>query len=91
MSNRKLYTEFSSQKTAEKTVILATVSAILAIFFDGRKKKPKKRKNFIQRTAKNYKLANDTVTAFSVHKKKKMIEQEQGISIEKAEPIDITL
>jgi hypothetical protein len=91
MAYRKFYAEFSSDKTAEKTIILATLSAIIAIFLDGKKKKPSKRKNFIQRTAKNYKLANNGLTAYSVHIKKKQIVKEQGIRLEKSEPIDITL
>ena len=91
MAHRGFYAEFSSDKSAEKAIILTTISAILAILFDGKRKKPSKRKNFIQRTTKNYKLANDGVTAYSVHRKNKQIVKEEGIRLEKSEPIDITL
>ena len=87
----KFVTESSAKNGAEKTIILMTVSAILAIFFDGKKKKPGKRKNFVQRTAKNYKLAGDSLNAYSAHRKKKQIEKELGVRLEKSEPIDITL
>lgn len=86
----KLYTESSAKSGAEKTIILITLSAILAIFFDGKRKKPSKRKNFVQRTAKNYKLAGDGLNAYSAHRKKKQIEKEYGVKLEKSEPIDIT-
>lgn len=91
MANRRLYAQVGSQKTAEKTIILATISAIIAILFDGKKKKPSKRKSFIQRTKKNYKIANDGLTAYSAHRKKKQVAEEQGIYIHRSEPIDITL
>lgn len=91
MAHRQFYAEAGSEQQAQKFVILTTVAAILAIVFDGKKKKPSKRKNFIQRTAKNYKFANSSLTAYSAHRKKKQIESEQGIKIHKAEPIDITL
>ena len=91
MAHRRFYAEANDQSSAEKTIILTTIAAILAIIFDGKKKKPKKRKNFIQRTAKNYKLANDGLTSYSARRKRDQVKQEQGIRIEKAQPIDITL
>ena len=87
----KLYTESSAASSAEKTIILVTLSAILAIFFDGKKKKPAKRKNFVQRTAKNYKIAGDSLNAYSAHRKKKQAEKEYGVKLERSAPIDITL
>ena len=93
MSKRVFYTELNADKDlkSEKTIILLAVSAILAIFFDGKRKKPEKRKNFIQRANRNYKLANDSVTAYSAHRKKKQIEKELGLKIEKSQPIDIEI
>lgn len=93
MSNKVFYAELNADKDikAEKTIILVAISAILAIFFDGKRKKPAKRKNFIQRTKRNYKLAGDGLTAYSFHKKKKQVEQELGIKLERSEPIDISL
>ena len=91
MANRVFYAEKSGKDNAEMTIIMLAISAILAIFFDGKKKKPAKRKNFIQRTKRNYKLAGDSVTAYSTHRKKKQLEKELGLQLEKSEPIDITL
>lgn len=90
----KLYTETSGDKNSayEKTIILACISAIIAIFLDGKNKKPKKRKNFIARTAKNYSVANSAVNSYSAYRKKKQAAQEyEGIRLEKAQPIDIEL
>ena len=91
MANRVFYTEKSGKDNAEMTIIMLAISAIIAIFFDGKNKKPAKRKNFIQRTKRNYKLAGDSVTAYSTHRKKKQLEKELGLQLEKSEPIDITL
>ena len=93
----KLYTASSETKgkSAETRIILLTVSAILAIIFDGKKKKPKKRKSFLERTHKNYINAGGLVDSYSAYRKKKQFEQtgimpeSDGLTIEKAEIIDI--
>lgn len=53
---------FKVNTNAEKTIIVTALSAILAIVFDQKKKKPEKRKNFIQRTQKHYKLVDKFIT-----------------------------
>ena len=45
----------SVNSNAEKTIIAMTISVVLAIIFDGKKKKPAKRKSFAQRVSKHYK------------------------------------
>lgn len=95
----RFYTETSESKNNgnEKKIILMTISMILAIFFDGKRKKPKKRKNFIERTTKNYKSADSLVDSFSAYRKKKKFEKTgikpkyNGTEIEKADIIDIGL
>ena len=47
---------------AEKTIIVTALSAILAIIFDQKKKKPEKRKSFIQRTRKHYSRVDKIIT-----------------------------
>ncbi len=44
---------------AEKTIIAMTASVVLAIIFDGKRKKPEKRKSFTKRVSKHYKTIND--------------------------------
>ena len=39
MAHRRFYAEANDQSSAEKTIILTTIAAILAIIFDGKKKK----------------------------------------------------
>ena len=39
----------SVNSNAEKTIIAMAISVVLAIIFDGKKKKPAKRKSFAQR------------------------------------------
>ena len=41
----------SVNSNAEKTIIAMTISVVLAIIFDGKKKKPAKRKSFAQRVS----------------------------------------
>lgn len=53
---------FKVETNAEKAIIVTALSAILAIVFDQKKKKPNKRKNFIQRTKKHYKRVDKLVT-----------------------------
>ena len=43
----------SVNSNAEKTIIAMTISVVLAIIFDGKKKKPAKRKSFAQRVSKD--------------------------------------
>lgn len=49
----------SVNSNAEKTIIAMTISVVLAIIFDGKKKKPAKRKNFAQRVSKHYKTIDN--------------------------------
>ena len=53
---------FKVNTSAEKTIIVTALSAILAIIFDQKKKKPEKRKNFIQRTKKHYKRVDKLIS-----------------------------
>lgn len=53
---------FKVDTNAEKAVIVTALSAILAIIFDQKKKKPEKRKNFIQRTKKHYKRMDKLIS-----------------------------
>ena len=53
---------FKVDTNAEKAVIVTALSAILAIIFDQKKKKPEKRKSFIQRTKKHYKRVDKLIT-----------------------------
>lgn len=53
---------FKVNTNAEKTIIVTALSAILAIIFDQKKKKPEKRRNFIQRTQKHYKRVDKLIT-----------------------------
>lgn len=82
----------------EKTVIAATAAVVLAIFFDGQKKKikhPEKYKNFPKRVASNYKLidaalkktvAKDLYKKTKEHYKSPVLE---NLEIENGEFIDI--
>ena len=47
----------SVNSNAEKTIIAMAISVVLAIIFDGKKKKPAKRKSFAQRVS-NYRQYN---------------------------------
>ncbi len=87
---------------AEKTIIVTALSAILAIVFDQKKKKPTKRKNFIQRTAKHYKrvdkLVTKTIAKDVAANEKKRLENEgitspklKKLSIEPSIPFDLKL
>ena len=49
----------SVNSNAEKTIIAMTISVVLAIIFDGKKKKPAKRKSFAQRVSKHYKTIDN--------------------------------
>lgn len=53
---------FKVNTNAEKAIIVTALSAILAIIFDQKKKKPEKRKNFIQRTKNHYKRVDKLIT-----------------------------
>lgn len=46
----------------EKIICAATLSTVLAIIFDGKKKKPQKQKNFVQRLSKNYKVLDELLS-----------------------------
>ena len=87
---------------AEKTIIVTTLSAMLAIIFDQKKKKPEKRKNFIQRTKKHYKNIDKIITktiAKDVAANEAKRRENAGIksaklrkiTIEPSEPFDLKL
>ena len=65
----------SVNSNAEKTIIAMTISVVLAIIFDGKKKKPAKRKNFAQRVSKHYKTIDNIMPVAKDVKKK---EQERA-------------
>ena len=64
----------SVNSNAEKTIIAMTISVVLAIIFD-KKKKPAKRKSFAQRVSKHYKTI-DNIMLMTVAKDVKKKEQE---------------
>ena len=66
----------SVNSNAEKTIIAMTISVVLAIIFDGKKKKPAKRKSFAQRVSKHYKTI-DNIMLMTVAKDVKK-EQERA-------------
>ena len=87
---------------AEKTIIVTALSAILAIIFDQKKKKPEKRKNFIARTKKHMnridKLFTNTI-AKDVARNEFLAAENKGIrspklrklTIEPSVPFDLEL
>ena len=65
-NEKRMYMKKVSVKVnskAEKTIIVTTLSAMLAIIFDQKKKKPEKRKNFIQRIKKHYKRIDKIISS----------------------------
>ncbi len=93
---------FKVSTNAEKAIIVTALSAILAIIFDQKKKKPEKRKNFIQRTKKHYKTIDKIVTktiAKDVAKNEALAAENKGITnpklrkmtIEPSIPFDLKL
>lgn len=93
---------FKVNTSAEKTIIVTALSAILAIIFDQKKKKPEKRKNFIQRTKKHYKSIDKIITktiAKDVAANEAKRRENAGIksaklrkiTIEPSEPFDLKL
>lgn len=87
---------------AEKTIIVTTLSAMLAIIFDQKKKKPEKRKNFIQRIKKHYKRIDKIISstvAKDVAKNEALAAENKGIRsaklrklrIEPSIPFDLKL
>ncbi len=89
---------FEVNSSAEKMILAGAASVALAILFDGKKKKPKKRKNFVQRVSKNYKLIDNALTKTVAKnvaiKEKERLEAAQfrtklrDLRIEGSEPID---
>lgn len=67
----------SVNSNAEKTIIAMTISVVLAIIFDSKKKKPAKRKSFAQRVSKHYKTI-DNIMLMTVAKDVKKKEQERA-------------
>ena len=93
---------FKVNTNAEKTIIVTALSAILAIIFDQKKKKPEKRKSFIQRTKKHYKtvdkLITKTIAKNVAANEAKRLENEgiksaklRRITIGSSEPFDLKL
>mgnify|MGYP007134884492 CR=1 FL=1 len=64
----------SVNSNAEKTIIAMTISVVI---FDGKKKKPAKRKSFAQRVSKHYKTI-DNIMLMTVAKDVKKKEQERA-------------
>ena len=87
--------KFSSKP--EKTIAALTASVVLAILFDGRKKKkkhPEKYKSFPKRTAANYRKIDDLLkrtAAKELYSKQEHYESPvlENIKIEKGEFIDL--
>lgn len=67
----------SVNTNAEKTIIAMTISVVLAIIFDGKRKKPSKRKSFTQRVSKHYKTI-DNIMLMTVAKDVKKNEQKRA-------------
>ncbi len=83
--------------TAEKAIIAASASIALAILFDGKKKKPSKRKGFVKRVAHNYKMVDNALMKIAAKNIKEQKELEQKLAfktklrdleISPSEPID---
>lgn len=68
---------FSVSSNAEKTILAMTASFVLAILFDGKKKKPSKRKSFTQRVSKHYKFI-DELLLMTVARDVKKSEEEKA-------------
>lgn len=68
----------SVNSNADKTIIAMTISVVLAIIFDGKKKKPAKRKSFAQRVSKHYKTIDNIMLMTVVAKDVKKKEQERA-------------
>ena len=83
---------FESNFIKEKLVITSLLSLFLAILFDGKRKKPKKRKSFIERFLHNFvvtdRIFSDVMT--KNHTKKQEFKTKlKDLEIENAEIIDI--
>lgn len=83
----------SVNSNAEKTIIAMTISVVLAIIFDGKKKKSAKRKSFAQRVSKHYKTI-DNIMLMTVAKDVKKKEQERAAFLKRkihTRPSSVTL
>lgn len=80
----------------EKVIAAVSVSTALAILFSGKNKKSSKRKNFVQRIERNYKIV-DNILSMTIAKevqKEKTNEEKfktklKDLKIENAEIIDL--
>lgn len=83
---------YKSNINKEKFVITSVLSLCLAILFDGKRKKPKKRKSFIQRFVNNF-MTTDRIFSIAVTKdnvkKQEFKTKLKDLEIENAEFIDI--
>ena len=71
---------FKVNTNAEKTILAMTASVVLAIIFDGKRKKPEKRKSFTKRVTKHYKAINDLMlitVARDVKKNEEMLAKQK--------------
>lgn len=66
---KKVYTLIKN--STEQKIIALTASAVLAIVFDGKKKKPEKRKSFLVRMDNHYNTINDLLAMSCARKLKK--------------------
>ena len=85
---------------AEKAIIALSASVALAILFDGKNKKPEKRKSFVKRVSKNYKSIDSALMRIASKSIKEQKEKEykaqfktklRELEIEGSEPIDAEL
>ena len=95
MKMKKIHYKINTK--AEKAIIAASASVALAILFDGKKKKPSKRKGFIKRVAQNYKMIDRALMKVAAKSIKEQMELEKkleyktklrDLEISPSEPID---
>lgn len=89
---------FEVNSSAEKIILAGAASVALAILFDGKKKKPQKRKSFVQRVSRNYKMIDNALTKtvaknVAAKEKEKLLDEQfktklRHLEIEGSEPID---
>ena len=84
--------------STEKAILALSASVALAILFDGKKKKPHKRKGFVKRVAGNYRTVDRALTSIAAKsiKEQKLkdirnsyCEKLRDLEIQGSEPIDV--
>lgn len=79
---------------AEKTILAMTASVVLAIIFDGKRKKPEKRKSFTKRVSKHYKTISDLMlmtVARDVKKNEEMLAKQKEMDSYKTKLRDLEI